>query len=285
MKRLSILFASLLLLILTVNSQTVNLTLNPYENVNWSTYGQYKSNYHTHTTNSDGTQTPSTVINEYSSKGYSILSITDHNYTTWSWPHNPGMLAIRGNEYSSSHHMNAFINFSNSSSNLENGIPHVQSRGGISQINHPGRYNNPSNWSWYIPWFRDYSSCVALEVYNQGDRYPSDRQLWDNINENLFPQSGKFAWGTSNDDKHSTSHLYGNFNFMLMPDLTEASWVECMTQGAFYFCREPGESGNANVPRISNIVVDNVAKTITITASGYNQIQWVGPGTSVVCNR
>jgi hypothetical protein len=194
------------------------------------------------------------------------------------------MLAVRGNEYSNSHHMNAMINFTSNSNNLENGIPHVQANGGLVQINHPGRYNSPSNWSWYIPWFRDYSSCVTLEVFNQGDRYPSDRQLWDNINENYFDQEGKLVWGTSNDDKHTTSHLYGNYNFMLMPDLTEASFVESISNGAFYFCYEPGRSGDANVPRISSIVVDNNTKTISITATGYNSIQWIGPGTSVVAS-
>jgi hypothetical protein len=261
----------------------VTVSLNPYANVNWSTFGQYKANYHTHTTNSDGSQSPSTVINEYGSKGYKILSLTDHNYTTWSWPHNNyNLLAIKGNEYSSSHHMNAFLNFSNNSGTLENGIPHVQSHGGISMINHPGRYRSPSEWSWYIPWFRDYSSAVALEVINKADGYPNDRKLWDNINENLFTQSGKLVWGISDDDKHSTSQLYSSFNFMLMPNLTETAWKESMETGASYFCYEPGKSGNANVPRISSIVVDNNAKTITITASGYNSIEWIGPGTSVV---
>lgn len=277
-----IVLTSLLLVALTGNSQTVNLTLNPYADVNWATVNQYKANYHTHTTNSDGSQTPSTVINEYYSKGYSILAITDHNVTTWPWPQNPGMLAVRGNEYSTSHHMNALMNFTSSSNNLENGIPHVQANGGRVQINHPGRYRSPSEWSWYLPWFRDYASCVSLEVFNQGDRYSNDRQLWDNINENYFAQEGKFAWGTSNDDKHTTSHLYGNFNFMLMPELTEAAFDECLTKGAFYFCYEPGRSGNADVPRISNIAVDENSKTITISASGYTSIQWIGPGTTVI---
>ncbi len=265
-----------------VNSQTVLLTKNPYAEVNWSTYEQYKGNYHTHTTNSDGSDSPYVVIRDYYSKGYDILSITDHNYTTWPWPGNPGMLAIRGNEYSSSHHMNAFVNFTTNSSDLENGIPHVQSQEGISQINHPGRYNSPSMWMWYIPWFRDYSSCNTLEVYNQGDRYQNDRQLWDNINENLFPATGELVWGTSNDDSHKDYHRFHNFQFMLMPALSVTEWVDCMTSGAFYFSYEPGGSGDASVPRISDISVDNNAKTITITASDYNSIEWIGPGTTVV---
>jgi hypothetical protein len=57
-----------------------------------------------------------------------------------------------------------------------------------------------------------------------------------------------------------------------------------MRSGAFYFAYEPGGSGNANVPRISKIAVDNSAKTITITATGANSIYWVGPGTSNVAS-
>lgn len=265
-----------------INSQIVYLTKNPYAEVNWSTYNQYKGNYHAHTTNSDGRDSPDIVIGDYYDKGYDILSITDHNYTTWPWPGNPGMLAIKGNEYSSSHHMNAFVNFTTSSSDLENGIPHVQSQGGILQINHPGRYNGPLMWMWYIPWFRDYSASITLEVYNQGDRYPNDRQLWDNINEKLFPLTGKLVWGTSNDDSHRDSHRAHNFQFMLMPELSVSAWINCIKKGAFYFCTEPGGTGDASVPRISSITVDSYAKTITISASSYNSIKWIGPGTTVV---
>lgn len=266
----------------------VNCTLNPYASVNWSTWGQYKANYHTHTTNSDGSQTPSQVIDEYYNADYSILAITDHNATTWSWTdygRNPGslnMIAVKGNEYSNSHHMNAFFNFTASSNNLENGIPHVDYNEGLSHINHPGRYNSPSDWGWYVTWYQDYLSCIGLEVFNQGDRYSNDRKLWDNINENFFQTDGKLVWGFSNDDKHSTSHLYKNYQYMIMPDLTEADLKNSMKNGSFYFCYEPGGSGNGNVPRITSIIVNNSTKTITINATGYNNITWIGPGSQTV---
>ena len=282
MKKTTLLLVSLFMT-MVVNSQTVNLTKNPYAEVDWTTVNQYKANYHTHTTNSDGSQIPSEVVEEYGSKGYDILSITDHNVTTWPWPDNDyNMLAIKGNEYSSSHHMNAMLSFDNTVRSLENGIPNVQDSSGISQINHPGRYYSPADWAWYIPWFRDYSTCGILEVFNQGDRYPNDRKLWDNINENLFEETGELVWGSSNDDKHNPSHLYGNFNFMLMPELTQDSWEEAMRKGAFYFCCESGRSGNAEVPTITNIVDDNNTKTITISGTGIDSIQWIGVGTSVV---
>ena len=78
-----------------------------------------------------------------------------------------------------------------------NGIAHVESSGGLSQVNHPGRYSSPADWDWYIPWYRGYPFCVGMEVFNQGDRYSQDRQLWDNINENYFQSDGALVWGYS----------------------------------------------------------------------------------------
>jgi hypothetical protein len=269
----------------------VNLTVNPYAGVNWATYNQYKANFHTHTTNSDGSDAPATVIDQYDSKNYDILSLTDHDYTTWPWtaygkdPAALGMVAVRGNEYSGTspyeHHMNAFYNFTYSAASMADGIPHVDGNAGLSHINHPGRYYTPSDWAFYKAWFEKYPSCVGLEVYNQGDRYPNDRQLWDNINQNLMPN--KLVWGYSNDDKHTTSHLYHNYQYMLMPSLTESNLRECQRNGAFYFVYEPSGTGTPNVPRISNIMVDDVAKTITITASGPTAtIRWYSHGTTQV---
>lgn len=267
---------------------SVDCTLNPYAAADWSAWNQFKANFHTHTTESDGSQSPAAVIDEYHAADYAILAITDHNTITWPWsdygrnPDSLGMLAVRGNEFSSSDHINAFFDFTTSSNSLESGIPHVAARGGLAHINHPGRYNTPADWDWYVPWFMAYPSCVGMEVFNQGDRYPTDRQLWDNINERFFPATGRMVWGYSNDDKHTTNHLYRNFQFMVMPELTEDALRKSQQDGAFYFCYEPGGSGDADVPRINEITVDNVSKTISIAASGYERIYWIGPGTAVV---
>ena len=268
-----------------LNAQTVvNMVQNPYADVNWGTYQQYKGNFHTHSTYSDGGVAFATVVTAYNNANYDILAMTDHNVTTWPWTGGvpAGMLAVRGNEFSNSDHMNAFFNFTLTSATLEQGIPNVQTNNGRSHINHPGRTHAATDWAWFIPWYRDYSTNIGLEVYNQGDRYPTDRQLWDNINTNLFPAEGKMVWGFSNDDMHLTSHYFHNYQFMLMPALTQADLTTCMDKGAFYFCYEPSGNGSANVPRISGIAVDDVSKTITITATGYSSISWIGPGTTVV---
>lgn len=277
-------------IIMSLLGQTVvSLVQNPYADINWSTYNQYKANFHTHTTYSDGSESPSTVINAYANANYDILAMTDHNFVLWPWdaygaptPESLGMLGVRGDEFSNSHHDNGFFNFTVTSATLEQGIPNVESNGGRSHINHPGRYYTPDDWAWYIPWYRDYPTNVGLEVYNQGDRYPADRQLWDNINENFFPTEGKLVWGYSNDDMHTMSHLYHNYQFMLMPALTQSDLIDCMDNGASYFCYEPSGNGSAIVPRISGITVDDVNKTITLNATNYASITWIGAGTTTV---
>lgn len=264
----------------------VSVIVNPYDAVDWETWGQYKANFHTHTTNSDGDDPPEVVIEQYHAKSYDVLAITDHDYTTWPWtdygmdPSLLGMLAVRGNEYSQSHDVNAFYNFTESISDMETGIPHVHEQGGLSQINHPGSY--AYSFETYLNYYRQFTSCIWLEVFNTGDRYPEDRALWDQINEALFYEQGRFAWGSSNDDKHRTVDLYRNFQFMLAPELSEDAIRTAQTSGAFYFAYEPEGSGDAKVPRINSIEVDNDAKTITVNASAYDAIYWTGPKTEVV---
>ena len=78
-------FAVILGIIPLVNN-TVNaagyIITNPYEHVNWSTYKQYKAGFHSHTTNSDGSNTTSSTAERYYDLGYNIVAFTDHNYTT-----------------------------------------------------------------------------------------------------------------------------------------------------------------------------------------------------------
>ncbi|MFW6309228.1 MAG: PHP domain-containing protein, partial [bacterium] len=95
----------------------INIEINnPYEDVNWENFEQYKSNLHTHTTESDGDSDPAEVIDGYHQLDYSILALTDHNNVTWTWesfdrdPEELGMIAIQANELSDTHHIGSFFN-------------------------------------------------------------------------------------------------------------------------------------------------------------------------------
>ncbi|NLX13208.1 MAG: hypothetical protein GXY44_06070 [Phycisphaerales bacterium] len=155
----------------------VIVVVDPYANIDWSSFGQYKANLHTHTTQSDGSLTPDQVIDEYHKRGYSILAITDHNLCTWPWtgfadmprrgaarksdveaeekedapaPYPPyenrdpealGMLAVSGNELSRHHHMGCFfIEHETDSRDEDRSMVEIGEKGGLAMLYHPGRY-------------------------------------------------------------------------------------------------------------------------------------------------
>ncbi|HUU69337.1 MAG TPA: dockerin type I domain-containing protein, partial [Planctomycetota bacterium] len=251
----------------------VSLTiLNPYSTVDWVTHGQHKANFHTHTTNSDGSLSPAAAINEYVTKGYSMLAITDHNHVTWPWPSQP-IFAIQGNELSSGHHMNSlFCGYASTSSDENVLLSGVQQAGGIAILNHPGRYSYTADW--YANLFRTYNHLFAMEVYNQGDRYPNDRVKWDQVLGLLMPD--KPAWGVSCDDAHVQSHMGNNWNVLLLTSVTEEEVRSALLNGRFYFTRKT--SSTSPVPVIDSIAVNAGNATITITGQNYTEIRWISNG-------
>ena len=58
------------------------VTINPYENVDWATFGQYKSALHSHSTDSDGSQTKTQMIEQHYTQGYDIYAPADHDVLT-----------------------------------------------------------------------------------------------------------------------------------------------------------------------------------------------------------
>ncbi len=56
-----------------------------YANVDWSTYKQYKTDLHSHTTGTDGTSTKKETIEKHYDYGFDILAITDHGTTDYGW--------------------------------------------------------------------------------------------------------------------------------------------------------------------------------------------------------
>ena len=80
---------------------TVEYTItNPYETVDWETWGQYKAMLHAHTLYSDGEMDVKDVVEEYYALDYDILAITDHGVVNKGWDKKPEMLPLIGyNQY------------------------------------------------------------------------------------------------------------------------------------------------------------------------------------------
>ncbi|NLP48737.1 MAG: hypothetical protein GX345_07325 [Clostridiales bacterium] len=70
--------------------------VNPYESVDWDSWGHYKANLHTHSTVSDGNDDFVDVIEEYYARDYDILAMTDHGVVNRGWNVTPSPLPILG---------------------------------------------------------------------------------------------------------------------------------------------------------------------------------------------
>ena len=285
---------------------------NPYKNIDWASVNQYKSNMHTHTTQSNDPIeefTTANVVDKYHAAGYKILALSDHDYCTYPWnlfpqfmsdvpardPEALGLLAVPSNELSKdntnswsertggqfNHHNDFFTGRQGQEfASLQESYAYTYALGGMQIINHPGQYWSIDNTysetqkdgpGWHATNFKTFPSLVGLEVYNQGNRRPNDRILWDQILERTMPERPVF--GYSGDDTHNNEQLFRNYNMMLMESLTTEELKDAMRKGESYFCYEPKGSGEGKAPRITDIAVDEANKTITIEANG--MVYWI----------
>ncbi len=287
------------------------VTVNAYEGVDWENINRYKANFHTHTSQSFDTSIPvHEVVDLYHQAGYSILALTDHDFNPYPWtlfdlfnpdaesrdPEQLSMLTIPANELSKdnrnswseatggefNHHNDFFTGRKGQEfASLRESYAYTQALGGMQLINHPGQYwsldktytagekNSPQ---WHAENFQTYPSLIGLEVYNQGNRRPNDRILWDQILDITMP--ARPVWGYSNDDTHTREQYFRNYQFMLMPDLSVESLKDAMSNGREYFSYEYTGSGEAKAPRINSIKVDNSSKTITIDTDA-DDVSWI----------
>lgn len=58
---------------------------NPYENVDFSSFKQYKADLHSHTTASDGTNTLKEMLEAHYNYDFDIVAVSDHGLSSYSW--------------------------------------------------------------------------------------------------------------------------------------------------------------------------------------------------------
>jgi len=256
--------------------------MDPYRAANWSTFIHVKANLHTHTLQSDGTLTPTEMIDNYAQHGYGVLAITDHDQVTHPWtaygrdPAVLGMLDVQGNELSASYHVNSlFCDYTSTSGNVDVLLPGIAAKYGIATFNHPGWYSLSAEY--YANYYRKYPQLVGQEIYNQNDRFPLNRPKWDEVLTLLMPD--RPVWGFSNDDSHYPQDLFYNYNVLLLESVTMANAKAAIMGGQFYatHVKSPG----AVAPTITSILVDEKAGTITINAVNCTLIKWISDGQHV----
>lgn len=294
-------------------TQQYEIVTNAYEDIDWSKVGFYKSNFHTHTTQSNDSKfSTAEAIDKYHNAGYKVLALTDHDYNPYPWellgqfkdgvparsPEELGMIAVPGIELSKddrnnwyerggdnfNHHNDLFTGrHGQEFETIDESFAYTQSLGGYIIVNHPGQYwsldkkytdADRNSPGWHAANFKKYSCLIGLEVYNQGNRRANDRILWDQILTRTMPE--RPVWGYSGDDMHNADQLFRNYQFMLMDEFSKEGLIEAFKRGSNIFSYESGGSGQAKAPRITSIKIDPDAKTITLeTDAADADIQWI----------
>lgn len=278
---------------------------NPYEQVDWNKYEQYKANFHTHTTMSDGYFSPQKVVDMYKEHGYSILALTDHNRITFPWtnfeslkpsensvkrseegkieiseltfenrnPEEMGIIAIQGSEISSPQHLGSYYTDVGRLDEMDKILIATKEKDGLIIFNHPGRYE--SRTTWYATYFREYDHIIGLEVFNHGNRYVNDKQLWDSVLVKLMPE--RPVWGYSNDDFHAVGHGR-NWNMMILAELSSKEVKRGLINGHSFFIYAPLGHNSSDPPVINSIHVNNKEGLIKINCIKHDSIQWISSG-------
>lgn len=68
--------------------------VNPYEGVDWDTWGAYKTQFHCHTNASDGYQTIHETLKSHYDLDYDIVAITDHGTINQGWDTAPQLVPL-----------------------------------------------------------------------------------------------------------------------------------------------------------------------------------------------
>jgi len=254
------------------------IILNPYREIEWIKIKRYKGNLHTHTNQSDGKLSPQDVITLYKNRGYSILSITDHNkcvplYET-------GIFLIKGAEIGKKqHHILSYFSFK-IPENFENVdeeeiLKNINEKG-FSVFAHPGRYKKAIEW--YVKFFEKYKNLIGIEVLNpivqvKYNKIYGDTDIWDEILKRTMPD--RPIWGFANDDFHSIKEFSLNWNEFLIEDLNEETIKDAMKNGKFYIC---SAILGYDMPYIQKIIFNEKEGKIKIECLNVKKIKWISNG-------
>lgn len=181
-----------------------------------------------------------------------------------------GMLAVPGSEISRTHHIaSLFCDYPGNTTSEQTALEEIGRHGGIAVFLHPGRYNHYL--AWYLHFYRRHPHLIGMEVFNQNDRCPGDRDLWDRVLHALMPD--RPVWGFAGDDTHVLDHLGWNLLLLPLPELTPGAVRAALESGAFCFYRPDRQNA---LPSLSLASVSATPDTLRLSVQGeIREIEWI----------
>lgn len=252
----------------------------------------YKGNTHTHTTNSDGNETPRRVVRWYLDHNYNFLVLSDHSYLTdikyLDTDKNDDFILIPGEEVTDraenkpvhlvaigiknqvkEQHGNTILE------TLQNDIDAIDAAGGIPQINHP-------NWrySFNDTVLSQVKNAKLVEIYNVSEEnnnysaggYPGIEEIWDKVLSRRI-----LLFGVVSDDAHD---YVGEFTADKSPPGTGWIMVRAkeLTAEAIIVSLEMGDFYGTNGVRLKDVIIadDEYALEIEPIGDAKYTTQFIG---------
>lgn len=276
----------------------LDLHLNPYEGVDWNRVGRYKAQLHAHsshppTESHSGSDSPEVVIDDYREAGYSVLALTGHEYSieepTWPWtdwdrdPADLGMVAVQAAELGGSDDgiahdlLSFFCDLADTTGmSVTEVFDAIGDCGGLAVFPHPGRYHEDG--AWYVDHFRTHPHLLGIEVVNAADRYPTDRDVWDDLQGRLGDE--RPVWGFANDDYHGRDQNYSfdrSRTVLLLDEVTETAVREALIDGRFFYQHVVEDEP----PVVEAIRHDPDCGELVVEARNCGGVQWASEGAVV----
>lgn len=211
--------------------------LNPYTGIDG--VRALRGNLHAHSTRSDGMALPQDVVNDYASRGYDFLMLSDHDIYTSEEDlaelDSKGMVLIPGNEVSAGgpHMLHVGVGgYIKPSPRRQEVLSEIVKRGGFAVVNHPNWQQEFDHCS--FAQLREWVGYEAMEIYNgvigrlDGSPYATDK--WDRL-----LSMGRRIWGIANDDSHNpTRDVELGWNMVYAKERTPESIIDALRAGRFY---------------------------------------------------
>lgn len=221
-----------------------------------------RGNLHTHTSLSDGENNPQDVIDEYFTRGYDFLMLSDHDHFTDPELYDSrGMLLIPGNEISKDGPHLLHVDAREAlipQSDRQQVINAIRQTEGFAVLCHPNWQGDHNHYPTAL--LQTLNGYIGIEIYNAvlrrstGNPIATDR--WD-----ILLSAGRRLWGFAHDDSHKDGDRELAW---LMVQIKESSLIEVVNAlrlGRFY--------GSTGV-EITDIRV--AGRTITISTKNASTI-------------
>jgi hypothetical protein len=209
---------------------------NPYESISGKAY---KANLHCHSKGfceaRKSTQKPENLQKVYSSKGYSILTITNHNKITKFVSPNKNFLFIPSYEYGrglTKNHVLVFgakhktwlhFPYMQNVNQKQTIIDEVRDDGQLTSLAHPARSG------YELEDMKSLSGFNCIEVSNAGK---SSTDYWD-----ILLSNGRAIWLTAGDDSHditASDRSFRSWTWVFSDYLTQDSIISALRYGKSY---------------------------------------------------